>query len=163
MIKFEITTNQKIITPATPLPEITGPVTIDGTTQAGYTHVPLVEINGAKAGNGAVGLLLTGGASTVRALRVTGFDQSGITLPSNGGNAVESCYLGLAADGNTTKPNFRVNLTVSSDHNRIGGTTAAQRNVIAASNIGVYLVGPGNNTVAGNYNRPERCRQCGPK
>jgi hypothetical protein len=38
-----------------PLPEITTPATIDGTTQTGYTGTPLIELDGASAGAGAIG------------------------------------------------------------------------------------------------------------
>src|SRR2546426_9784277 len=41
------------ITPLSALPPITVPVIIDGTTQPGFVSQPLIEINGANAGNNA--------------------------------------------------------------------------------------------------------------
>src|SRR5262249_12732458 len=45
-------------TPATPLPAIIDALTIDGTSQPGYSGQPLVFINGVAAGNGANGFLV---------------------------------------------------------------------------------------------------------
>ena len=42
----------KVISPATPLPDITGAVTINGTTQTGYAGSPLIQLNEMGAGNG---------------------------------------------------------------------------------------------------------------
>src|SRR6516164_8305484 len=53
------------IQPLSALPAITDPVSIDGTTQPGFSSSPLVEINGASAGNNA-GLRLLAGNTTIR-------------------------------------------------------------------------------------------------
>src|SRR5437763_862463 len=53
-IAFNISgTNVHTITLATPLPPISDPVVIDGTTQAGFTtnNKPVIEINGTSAGS----------------------------------------------------------------------------------------------------------------
>src|SRR5438128_722268 len=52
------------ISPTSILPQITSPVTIDGTTQPGLAGSPLIELNGASAGAFA-GLNITAGNSTV--------------------------------------------------------------------------------------------------
>src|SRR5262245_31311562 len=44
------------ISPASPLPSITDPVTIDGTTQPNFTGLPIIQINGSGAGPIANGL-----------------------------------------------------------------------------------------------------------
>src|SRR5207249_6125175 len=41
-----------VISPASVLPEIVGSLVIDGTTQAGYSGQPLVELDGTNAGSG---------------------------------------------------------------------------------------------------------------
>jgi hypothetical protein len=70
------------ISPASPLPAITEPVTIDGYTQAGAqpntdpngdNAVLLIELDGANAGAGAKGLVLDGGGAVVRGLVVNRF------------------------------------------------------------------------------------------
>src|SRR5438105_4239592 len=48
------------ITPATALPAISGPVTIDATTQSGYSGTPLVTLQGASSGQASYdGLSIT--------------------------------------------------------------------------------------------------------
>src|SRR5437773_9644181 len=45
-INFLIGNGAQTISPASPLPTITDPVTIDATTQVGYVGSPLIELNG---------------------------------------------------------------------------------------------------------------------
>src|SRR4051812_13641582 len=61
------------IRPTAPLPNVTDPVVIDGTTQPGYAGTPIVELNGRQAGTGTTGLTITAGNSTVRGLVVNSF------------------------------------------------------------------------------------------
>src|SRR6185369_8857184 len=49
VIFFNISTTP-LISPASALPLITDPVTIDGASQPGFAGVPLIEINGTSAG-----------------------------------------------------------------------------------------------------------------
>lgn len=50
--------SQRIDVAGSPLPTITAPLTIDGTTQPGYATTPLIEIDGTA---GQVGLICCGG------------------------------------------------------------------------------------------------------
>src|ERR1700752_2415818 len=45
-IIFSIGSGAATITPRSPLPTITDPVNIDGTTQSGFTSTPIIELNG---------------------------------------------------------------------------------------------------------------------
>src|SRR5947209_7540239 len=82
-------TGVKTILPASPLPIITSPVIIDGTTQPGYTNVtPLIEINGTNAGSTA-GLDLRAGNSLIRGLTINRFQLAGIVIMTNGNNVIE--------------------------------------------------------------------------
>ena len=65
------------IAPLSALPAITSPVTIDGTTQAGFDGVPIIELDGTNAGGGASGLFITAGNSIVRGLVVNRFGTGG--------------------------------------------------------------------------------------
>ena len=56
------------IKPTSPLPAITNPVIIDGTTQPGFVGTPIIVLNGSLAGANANGLTITAGDSTVRGL-----------------------------------------------------------------------------------------------
>ena len=60
------------------MPNITVPVTIDGTTQPGYAGVPLIDLNGYSAGSGASGLDLQAGSSTVKGLVINQFNFDGL-------------------------------------------------------------------------------------
>ena len=68
-----------------PLPQITTPATIDGTTQTGYTGTPLIELDGTSAGAGAAGLSYASSASgtasvptQVKALQIFSFNGAGV-------------------------------------------------------------------------------------
>ena len=73
-IDFQIGSGgSQTITPFSALPEITNPVTIDGTSQPGYKSFPLITIDGFFAGPGVNGLTITGGDSTVQGLDIIEF------------------------------------------------------------------------------------------
>src|SRR5439155_26949600 len=61
------------IAPTSILPQITGAVTIDGTTQPGFAGSPIIELNGASA-SAFAGLNITAGNSTVRGLVINRFN-----------------------------------------------------------------------------------------
>src|SRR5262249_34752180 len=86
------------IRPASALPEITDPVTIDGTTQPGFAGSPLIELNG-KLFTDAPGLLITVGNSTIRGLVVNGFSGSEIHLRGASNNLIVGNYLGTDLTG----------------------------------------------------------------
>lgn len=119
----------------TALPAITDPVVLDGTTQPGYSGVPLVELRGDTADESS-GLVLETADATVRALAIGGFAY-GIRLHAPGGHVVEGCHIGTDASGTTAVPNTTAGILVSGARNsRIGGTTARSRNVISGNGSG---------------------------
>jgi thiol-disulfide isomerase/thioredoxin len=135
-----------------PLPAITDPVLLDGTTQPGFTGRPLIELDGTSAGVGADGLVITAGASTVRGLVINRFQGKAIVLTTGGGNRIEGNYLGTDTTGTTALGNLRGVTIDGSANNTIGGTTPASRNLISGnSGNGVYIVNAGDNMVVGNY------------
>lgn len=162
------------ITPASVLPDINQPVTIDGYTQPGSKANTLavgdnavlnIVINGANTGN--TGFALYGGNSTVRGLVMNGVSQtSGVGISAairieSSNNVVSGCFLGTDATGLAAANNFAgVSVATNGAQNRfvandnvIGGTTPGARNVISgnASN-GVFIVsGPQRTLVQGNY------------
>lgn len=93
---------RSVIQPATLLPPITNRITIDGATHADYvagSGQPRVVLRYSATGSpGASGLLFTSGSnrSTVRALAIEGFPNSGIVLLGGGGFTIEQCTIGLA-------------------------------------------------------------------
>ncbi len=142
------------IAPTAVLPTITDPVVIDGTTQPGFSGVPRIQIDGVST-SGVNGLQLNTTGSTIRALSIIRFGQAAILLDGAGvtGNTVAGNYLGLRADG-TAAGNFEgVNLQNGAASNTIGGSTAADRNVIGSNTSdGIQLgLGSSNNIIRGNY------------
>ena len=142
------------ITLFSPLPLVTGAVTIDGTTQSPGSSTPPIELNGTSAGAGIKALTIAGGNSTVRGLAINRFNGTAIELTGGGSDIVEGNYIGTNAAGNAGQGNNEVAVLISSGTgHRIGGTTAAARNVLSANTgQGVLVLGPTmSNLVQGNY------------
>ena len=145
----------RTITPQTPLPELIGPDALDATTQPGYAGAPLVEIDGSiAAAAGPPGVRIDGpGGAAVRGLIVNRF-TAGVRIRGAGGNTVQGNYLGTDAAGTAARGNGYGVHVDNSPNNLIGGTTAAERNVVSGNNgHGVYVEGLSatGNRVRGNY------------
>jgi titin len=110
----------KTIRPASPLPAMTGPVVIDGSSQPNYGGYPRIEISGNGAGSGANGLVFEGGGSTIVAIVVNGFSGNGIVFKDGDGNVLYDCYIGLRNDALAASPNG-TGIFIDSSNNRIGG------------------------------------------
>ncbi|WP_165219276.1 PKD domain-containing protein [Aquisphaera insulae] len=149
-IDFSIGSGLQTISPLSSLPALTDTVTIDGTTQPGFVGTPLIRIDGSSAG-GSNGLVLGVGSdgSTVRGLGIANFSADAIVLAS-GSNVVEGNWIGINATGTSAAGNA-VGIFATSSSNVIGGTTAAQRNVISGNTYGVYLSSASSNSLLGNY------------
>ena len=152
----------RTISPASQLPTITGPVTIDGYTQPGASPntlavgnnaVLLIELSGASAGSGAIGLYVTTGPLTVRGLVINRFTGSGIRLDSvPGGSTIEGNFIGTDAAGTTGLGNQIGIFLFTSPSNQIGGTAPAARNLISGNiNAAIDTFITSNNIVEGNY------------
>ena len=57
-------------------------MTIDGTTEPGYSGTPLVELNGAGAGSGTDGLLVQADNTTIQGLTSSSSPATGSTCPA---------------------------------------------------------------------------------
>jgi Calx-beta domain-containing protein len=140
----------KVIDLLTALPEITGPVVIDATTQPGYASAPLIELNGANVPFES-GLVITGGNTTVRGLAIGGFPAAGIVLRACDNNVIQGNRIGTDAAGSLPRPNNIGILLTESSNNVIGGTSTAARNVISGNVTHGVEIGGSNNVVAGNF------------
>ncbi|PWU18374.1 MAG: hypothetical protein C5B50_09305 [Verrucomicrobia bacterium] len=152
LINFNITNSSLTMTPASALPTVTNAVTIDGTSQPGYSGTPKIELNGANAGGATDGLTLAGGSSVVRALVINRFGGNGLVLKTKGTNTVQGCYIGLNAAGTSRLANGG-GISVLSGGNLIGGTTVGQGNFISGNNnrgIWFNALAATNNLVQGN-------------
>ena len=146
------------IAPASALPAITDAVTIDGTTQPGYSAVagaPVIELSGAKAGAGT-GLVLGSGqtpanASIVKALIIDRFAGDGILIQGSG-DQVKGCYIGLDAAGDAAAPKRGNGITVAASQVTIGGSTTADRNVVSGNRLaGINQLAFLSLSITGNY------------
>jgi len=158
-IAFDIASGgvQTILVGPAPLPVVTEPTVIDGTTQPGYSGAPIVELNGQNVDQQVhlhrTGLYLVGGDSEVRGLVVNRFRNAAIRLGSDnqtqqlqspGGNVVQGNYIGTDVTGKAVFPiGFRGNgiEIYNSPDNLIGGATPAARNVVSGNVLGIVATG----------------------
>src|SRR6185503_14840252 len=75
--------------------------------------------------------------------------------PFGGFNVIEGNYIGIDPSGGTAgagSQSYGIYLTFNCHSNRIGGATAAARNVLSGNRrVGVFLFQCANNTLAGNF------------
>jgi len=138
-------------TPQSPLPAITNSVLIDGYSQPGAQQNTLlgvgtlgvapgdsslygdntvlnIVLNGSLAGNGAIGLTLAGSTDTVQGLVINQFDGGGIW--AQGGAVIQGNFLGTDVTGTSALGNSGVDVALTGSGNTVGGTAAADRNLI---------------------------------
>lgn len=135
-----------------PLPVVTNPVVIDGTTQTGYADHPLVVLKGNNFGSGTNGLRILAGNSVVRGLAIGGFFD-GIRLETNGNNVIQGNFLGTDAYGTNSSGNTESGIAVvDCDNNTIGGAAVTERNIVGANPVGVWILsGSTNNSIVNNW------------
>lgn len=136
------------ITVNSPLPAITDPVTLDGTTQPGFAGAPIIELDGANAGSGANGLVINAGSSVVKGLAIGNFNGHAISLQQRGDNMIMGNHLGTDASGTQNRGNTGEGVNIqNSDVNMIIGNTIvfngdggsvinSSENVIQDNNLG---------------------------
>ncbi|MCA9142400.1 MAG: DUF4347 domain-containing protein, partial [Planctomycetales bacterium] len=132
---------------------VTDQVIIDGTTQGGFSGTPIIEID---ATGELSGLTLSGGAdgSVVRGLVINRAASYGITINGGGNYTIAGNYIGTDVVGTSNLGNgfYGINMVTSTGSNTIGGTTAADRNVISGNGTDGIFIGSGSgNTIFGNY------------
>ena len=139
-----------VISVLSQLPSISGPVTIDGTTQPGFAGTPIIELSGVGAGP-ANGLIINSTTTLVRGLVINRFGGHGI-LMTGSGNLIEGNFIGTNTAGTVALGNTLDGVFVSGgSNNTIGGTTSAARNLISGNRNGVMISGAGTgNQVRGN-------------
>lgn len=126
-IRFDLATPYSI-TQTSALPQLTQPVTIDATTQPGWTAgTPLVEINGNSTA-GTAGWRVLGGSSIIKGLILNRFSTDAILLQSSG-DTTAGCWIGVANSGLAASPNY-TGVVVITSNNQIGDGSLAGRNVI---------------------------------
>jgi CSLREA domain-containing protein len=133
------------IQPASGLPSITDPLTIDGYSQSGAAPnslavgdnaVLLIEIDGSLAGS--AGLTVSTNACTIKGLVINRFPDIGIRIDATGGgplggHTIQGNFVGTNPAGTVAAGNVVAGIFVRSPNNLIGGSNPADRNVIAAT------------------------------
>jgi hypothetical protein len=154
VINFSIGSFQQTIALASPLPVITGEVSIDATTQPGYAGTPLIEVHPddqtAFLGDG---FSFTGGRNVLRGLIINGFRGNGVVLAGSNRSVVDGNYIGTDKTGTVAQGNTLNGILITSIENRVGGSTVAGRNIISGNGgAGVSIEAGGSaNIVEGNY------------
>jgi CSLREA domain-containing protein/uncharacterized repeat protein (TIGR01451 family) len=134
LVKFAIGTGAQNIVPGSAVPSITQPVTIDGSTQPGFTSVPLISLDGGGAGAGVDGLTIAGDRVTIKSLRVNRFSRDGIRIASGLDATIQGCEIGTNAGASSAQPNGGNGITVMGGFRaQIGGTLASKGNFISGN------------------------------
>jgi len=140
------------IAPATVLPPLSSPVEVKGGTceTAAGVDGPCVEINGP---SGEVGLEVTADGSSISGVSLTGLSFAIVIGSSSSNVTIQGNWIGVQLDGTAgDNSNFGIFVDPNSDGATIGGTEAAQRNVIAnTTGTGLDLEGASEATIQGNY------------
>ena len=147
-----------VIQPATILPPIGEPLTIDATSAALPGGAPGVVLDGTSAGAGH-GLTLTAGAtgSTIRGLRIVRFAQYGIFLNGPSGVVIEGNHIGT--DGTADQGNGKNGIVLQGAAGTVirgnlisGNGLAPDVEPCCASGFGIWLAdsGASGTTIAGN-------------
>jgi hypothetical protein len=86
----------------------------------------------------------------VRGLVINGFTGDGIHVMTNGFDTISGNWIGTDSSGLHARGNGWVGVELEADHNKVGGYTAAERNVISGNGVGVGISAP-QNVVDGNF------------
>ena len=142
------------IRPATVLPDVTEMVTIDATTQTGYSNQPVVLLDGRSVSSGS-GLSLKSGMSTVQGLAIGGFSGYGIDIVGAPSNTIRACFIGTDLSGTNVLRNAMGGIHIRrSAGNFIGGDEPNSGNLISGNTAYGILIEDSPqclwNTIAGN-------------
>ncbi|WP_338416332.1 cadherin domain-containing protein, partial [uncultured Sphaerotilus sp.] len=143
-----------IVIGPTDLPTITDAVVIDGSTEPDAGSGPVVVLDGAGVAN--IGLHVSASDTTVRGLVISRFTARGVFIDAGAasvlvaGNRIGTDVTGLVAQGNG---NWGIDVVTAGSGIVIGGTTAADRNIIGANTGqgGIAINATNGATVIGNY------------
>ena len=142
--------NVATVTVQSNLPLLTTGLVLDAQTQPGWTLHPLVEIDGSAT---TTHVLRGDGANIVRGLIINRGGLNGLFLGGTG-SVAEGNWLGLNALGTAAAPNAQDGIALAGTGHRVGGSTAAQRNIISGNTrFGIDDVASttGNHVVVGNW------------
>jgi hypothetical protein len=146
---------QRVISPATLLPQLNNPIVIDATTQPGYAGTPLIDLDGSAAPFGVDGFNVAANNCGFFGMAIYGFSGNGIdVLPLNANHiTIQGNYIGINSAGTAIFNGAGVVLVNSAD-DTVGGADPSQRNVISGNyTYGIDIRGAASTgiVVSGNY------------
>jgi hypothetical protein len=137
--------------PLSPLPAVTGPTTLDATTQPGYAGSPLIELDGSAAGAEVDGVTVLVRPSVIRGLAVNRFSRHGVVVRQTDGSRderthpftlLERCHIGTNPAGTAARPNGGAGVLVDGPGTAIAATRTGWENVISGNTLaGIRVVG----------------------
>ncbi|HKH16824.1 MAG TPA: Calx-beta domain-containing protein [Solirubrobacteraceae bacterium] len=134
-VHFDIGALGGVISPESPLPAINEALTIDGTSDPDYLGEPVVFLDGSAAGVLANGLTINAGPTTVKALSIDSFANSGLALVSGSATLLGN-WIGNSGSGNA---GAGVRLSAGVSNSTIGGIADGDGNQIMGNAGGVVL------------------------
>jgi hypothetical protein len=136
-------------------------VSILGAATSGHlvqgNHIGVSVTGNGALGNGTGVMLIDAPSNTIRGNVISANGGDGVLIEQAGAdnNTIVGNLIGLGADGSTLLGNAQegIQLSNGADGNVVGGTTAADRNVISGNALGGVLLwtAAGGNLIAGNY------------
>jgi len=152
-------------TPASAYSVITTNLTIDGCSEPDavantavapnpFNGTLVVEIDGTSAGANVNGLNISDGTVAIRCLVINRFDGDAINISGGSNHIIAGNYLGTSTSGATDLGNGIFGVSANAPGIRVGGTDAADRNIISGNEddgVCVCAESADNVTVLGNY------------
>ena len=114
------------------LPALTDEVTLDGTTQGGYTGAPLVWLDGSGVIGPANGLTIVADNTLVRGLGITGFNLDGILIQGSD-DSVRDNFIGVDPTGTIAASNSVNGIEINGLTGAAPASADIQGNVISAN------------------------------
>ncbi len=134
------------------LPTITDPVSIDGSTQPGFSSPPIIGISGTQLSAGD-GLSILASNTSIQSLAIFGFSKGdGIKITASKVN-VQGCNIGVDQSNASAVANKIGIEIVGGQNNVIGGTGSLSPNMISGNSTNGILIdsNASNNAVLGNF------------
>jgi len=143
------------IAPGSALPPISTSMVIDARAQPGWAGTPILELDGSGAGAGIDGFVVsastTTSSTTLAGWVINRFTGHGVSISGGNGVKVVGNHVGTNAAGTAAAANAGSGIYASSGTHTVGGTTAADRNLLSGNaGSGVQFSGAGG-SVMGNY------------
>ncbi len=153
VIEFSVGSGQITISPGSFYDDISEQITIDGTSQPGYSGSPIVKIDGTSAGDNACAFTadINGSDHVFNGLVLVNFDECGIYSNFSSNVTVTNSYIGVDFDGETAASNTAGIIFFQTTGGVIGGSNG-DGNVVSGNTSTNIEIGTGSTgiEVSGN-------------